>query len=70
MTETEIQAEIIIVETAIRNIMLTGQSYTVGTGPSSRTFTAANLNDIRNYLSALKNDLLAVQGDSGVLAGF
>ena len=70
MTELEIQAEIIIVETAIRNIMLTGQSYTIGTGPSSRTFSAASLKDLREYLNSLKNNLSAVQGDSGILAGF
>jgi len=70
MTENEITVEITIVETAIRNIMLTGQKYEIGTGPSKRTFEAANLNDMRSYLTSLKNDLYAEQGDSGIQVGF
>ena len=69
MTEDEILAEIAIVQTAITNIMLTGQRYVVGTGSSRREFEA-DLNKLRAYKTQLYNDLREVQQTSGLQVGF
>lgn len=69
MTEDEINAEIIIVQTAITNIIQTGERYVIGTGPSRREFEA-DLDKWRNYLNSLKQDLQAAQYNDGVQVGF
>jgi len=70
MTETEITAEIAVVRTAIHNLMLTGQEYEIGTGPSKRIFKMVDIDKLRSYLTSLQQDLLAIQGDSGIQVGF
>jgi hypothetical protein len=47
MTEAQLIAFIAKLDTAIENILLTGQSYEIGTGSSKRVFTAASLNDLQ-----------------------
>lgn len=69
-TATEIQADIDIFRTAIRNIALTGQRYEIGTGPSKRIFEAADLDNLKGYLADLERELDDVNGNSGVLVGF
>jgi len=69
-TEDEIEAEIVIIRTAIRNIALTGQKYEIGTGPSKRTFEAADINNLRDYLAQLKGELQEFNEESGCQLGF
>ena len=69
-TEDEINAELEIVSTAITNIMLTGQKYEIGSGPSKRVFEAANINNLQKYRSSLNRQLKSVQGKSGMQIGF
>lgn len=47
MTEAQLIAFIAKLDTAIENILLTGQSYEIGSGSSKRVFTAASLNDLQ-----------------------
>ena len=68
MTEAEIIAEIAIVQTAITNIMLTGERYIVGTGSSRREFET-DLDKLRAYKTSLNNDLREIQTTSGVQIG-
>jgi hypothetical protein len=70
MTTEEIENELEIVSEAIRNIMLTGQEYTTGSGASSRTFKAASLADLRVYRVDLENKLKGSEGQSGMLLGY
>ena len=69
-TTVEIQADIDIFRTAIRNIALTGKEYEVGTGPSKRIFRAEDLPNLRDYLADLESELDSVNGTDGVLMGF
>lgn len=70
MTEAEITTEIAIVQTAITNLLLTGQEYEVGTGSSRRKFVVADLKELRSYKTELNNQLREVQQTSGVQVGF
>lgn len=69
-TATAIQADIDIFREAIRNIALSGQSYTITTGSSTRTFTSADIDKLRDYLNDLENELADVNGNSGIMTGF
>lgn len=70
MTEDELTAEIAIVSIAITNILKTGQEYAIGSGPSSRTFKAAEIDSLRNYRTELQLQLQTVQGKGGLALGF
>jgi hypothetical protein len=70
MTEDEIKAELLIINTAIRNIMLVGQEYTTGSGASTRTFKAADIDKLRKYRQSLNRELREVTGCSGVVVGY
>jgi len=70
MTESEIQALISQVDTAMTNILLTGQEYTINTNGSSRTFKAADLDKLRSWRFELNQMLQDEQETSGILVGF
>lgn len=70
MTETELTAEIAVVNTAITNILLTGQKYEIGSGPSKRVFEAAQLDSLRSYRTELQLQLKDVQETGGLVLGF
>lgn len=69
-TAAEIEAEIEIVSTAITNILLTGQKYEVGSGPSKRIFEAANINNLTKYRNSLNIQLKGINGTSGMQLGY
>lgn len=54
------------IETAIHAIMVTGQSYKIGT----RSLTRADLAELRKMRTALQNEIAAAEEASGGLAGF
>ena len=70
MTEAEITAELAIVTTAIENLLQTGQRYEIGSGASRRVFEMADLQKLRDLRYSLDQDLLNVQGASGLVLGF
>lgn len=70
MTEAEITAELAIVTTAIENLLQTGQRYEIGSGASRRVFEMADLQKLRDLRYSLDQDLLNVQGTSGLVLGF
>ncbi len=70
MTEEEIKAELLIINTAIMNIMLVGQEYATGSGSSTRTFKAADIDKLRKYRQALNKELRQIMGISGTVVGF
>ena len=71
MTEAEILEEITAVSTAIKNIMITGQSYEIGTGSSKRVYTYVSLDSLREYRRELQRDLASLtDGGGGILLGF
>ena len=70
MAEQEILDEIAVVNTAIRNIMLTGQEYTIKSEGSERTFKAADIDKLRSWRNELNQQLQDEQGTSGILVGF
>ncbi len=70
MTEAEITAELAIVTTAIENLLKTGQRYEIISGSSRRVFEVADLKDLRDLRYSLGQDLLNVQGTSGLVLGF
>ena len=59
-------AEITAAISAIRN---GGQSYTIGTGPSSRTVTLADYDTLVSERRDLQAQLSALQGTSGLTIG-
>ena len=69
MTESEIQNEIDEVSAAISAIRNGGQSYTIGSGPSSRTVTMADYETLVRERRDLNAQLAAVQGTSGLTIG-
>ena len=70
MTEDEINAELLIINTAIRNIMLVGQEYETGSGSSRRVFKATDIDKLRKYRQELNRELKQLTGLSGVVVGF
>lgn len=68
-TAADIKEEIAIFRTAIKNIALTGESYTIGSGASSRTFTAADIDKLKSHLFDLQTELSSIN-DDGILVGF
>ena len=54
------------IETAIHAIMVTGQSYKIGT----RSLTRADLAELRKMRTDLQNEIAAAEEASGGLAGF
>ena len=70
MTEDEITEEIILVTTAIHNLLKTGLKYEIGTGSSRRIFEMSDLKDLRLMRTSLSQKLRAIQGESGLVLGF
>ncbi len=67
MTETEIEAELLEVSTAISAIMAGGQEYTITTasgGGTSRTFKAADIGILQQMRKDLRADLSSINGTS------
>ena len=70
MTEDEIIAAIAEVNTAISNMMKTGQEYEIESAKSRRRFKGFSLKDLREYKTELNNQLREVQGYSGMVLGY
>lgn len=70
MTKEEITAKINLYETAIDNILLTGQEYVVGTGSSARTFKAADISKLEKRVDNLYKKREELTGCSGIVVGF
>ena len=70
MTEAAITAELAIVTTAIENLLKTGKRYEIISGSSRRVFEMEDLKDLRDLRYSLEQDLLNVQGTSGLVLGF
>lgn len=70
MTEDELIAAIAEVNTAISNMMKTGQEYEIESAKSRRRFKGFELEDLRKYRTELNNQLREVQGGSGLVLGF
>lgn len=69
MTEAEIQAEIDEISAAISAIRNGGQSYTIGSGPSTRTVTMADYDTLVKERRDLYAQLATAQGSSGLTIG-
>jgi hypothetical protein len=67
MTEAQLIAFIAKLDTAIENILLTGQSYEIGTGSSKRVFAAASLNDLQALRDKKQMDLNGLQCGASVV---
>ena len=70
MTEDEIIIAIAEVNTAISNMMKTGQEYEIESAKSRRKFKGFDLKALREYKTELNNQLREVQGYSGLVLGF
>lgn len=70
MTEAELIALIAEVNTAISNMLKTGQEYEIESAKSRRRFKGFSLKDLREYKNELNNQLREVQGGSGLVLGF
>ena len=67
MTEAQIEAEILEISNAISAILAGGQSYTITTasgGGTSRTFTGADLNTLKEMRNELRSQLSNINGTS------
>ncbi len=50
----ELQAELAIIQTAIRTVITTGQQYSMNTGQGSQSVTRASLPELRKYEAEIR----------------
>lgn len=70
LTATQIQTKIDAYETAIENILLTGQEYEIGSGASKRVFKMADIDKLQSLVDRLYMKLDEVNETSGAQVGF
>lgn len=69
MTEAELDAEIALVTAAIQHILKGGQSYSIDSGGSRRTFEAADFEMLKKYRAELYAEKRELDGSSGMTLG-
>lgn len=62
-TIAEVEAEIVIVRAAISGLIQGGQSYTINSGGSIRTFTGVDIDKLRSILADLKKELAQLEDE-------
>ena len=69
MDRDELVAELAEVNKAITHILKGGQSYSIDSGGSSRSFTGADLDKLRSYRGELKREIKEIDGEAGMTLG-
>lgn len=68
-TQEEIQEDIDSVRAAINAVLKGGQSYTIGSGGSTRQVTQANLKELKTWLADLRQEMREIEGSGGLTVG-
>lgn len=66
LTVEELEEDLAEVKAAITAIRKGGQSYTIGTGSSTRTVTMADYDSLIKERSRIMRDIQALEGDAGI----
>lgn len=55
------KALLVQLETAVANVVLTGQNYSIDTGQTRQTVTRAGLTETRNFIAQLETEISTLQ---------